>query len=400
MTFTGEGGDVVNGRARVATRLVGVDAARGLALVGMIAVHVTPSVEPDGGTAAVHLLASGRAAALFALLAGVGLALASGGTSPPRGVSLRRMWRATAIRAVVLMCVGFGVGLLDSGVAVILVYYGALFIVALPFLGLRARTLFPLAAVWALVAPVVTHLLRLDVPPGPGSSPTFASLADPLALLSELFVTGYYPVIPWMAYMLAGLGVGRLALRTRRVAGWLFAGGAGLAALTYLLSWSLLHMGVMERLVEAGVGAHPTSRPFTDAVLDTSFYGTSPTTSWWWLTVVSPHTSTPFDLLHTIGTSAAVLGLALLVERWWRGALAPLAAMGSMTFTLYTLHVVLLATAIPGELDYSWLFHILVALAVAVPWRRHIGRGPLEALTASLARTVREPSSAGRRSLQ
>lgn len=370
-------------------RLQGVDAARGVALLGMIAVHITPSIGADGSYSGVHLLASGRASALFAFLAGVGLALANGGSTAPRGPALRRAWAGTAVRAALLIIVGFVLGTLDSGVAVILVYYGALFLLAMPFLGLGARVLLPLAAVWAVATPLVSHALRIDAPLGTYGDPIVESLAEPGALLEQLTLTGYYPVLPWLAYLLAGLGVGRLALASRTVAARLLIGGAALAITSYLTSWLILRGGVMERLVEAGTGIHPTSRPFTDGVLNTSFYGTSPTTSWWWLTVVSPHTATPFDLLHTIGTSAAILGLMLLLARRLRAVLSPLAAIGSMTFTLYTLHVVLLATAVPRELEYAVLIHIAIVFAVAVPWRRFVGRGPLEALAASTAAQVR-----------
>ena len=44
-------------------------------------------------------------------------------------------------------------------------------------------------------------------------------------------------------------------------------------------------------------------------------YGTTPTDDWRWLLVAAPHTGTPFDLLHTIGTSLAVLGACILLTR-------------------------------------------------------------------------------------
>ena len=59
-----------------AGRVVGVDAARGLALLGMVSVHVLPATDGDGGESLAYAVASGRSAALFAVLAGVGLALA------------------------------------------------------------------------------------------------------------------------------------------------------------------------------------------------------------------------------------------------------------------------------------------------------------------------------------
>jgi uncharacterized membrane protein len=54
------------------SRLLGVDAARGLALFGMMSVHVLPATDPDGTVSTAFRISSGRASALFALLAGVG----------------------------------------------------------------------------------------------------------------------------------------------------------------------------------------------------------------------------------------------------------------------------------------------------------------------------------------
>ena len=69
-------------------RLLGVDVARALALIGMMSVHIFPAVGRDGSLHPAYLVAAGRSAALFATLAGVGLALTTGGTqryagSPP-----------------------------------------------------------------------------------------------------------------------------------------------------------------------------------------------------------------------------------------------------------------------------------------------------------------------------
>ena len=56
-------------------RLVGLDVARCLALLGMVATHVLDARTPDGELATAQWLAGGRASALFAVLAGVSLAL-------------------------------------------------------------------------------------------------------------------------------------------------------------------------------------------------------------------------------------------------------------------------------------------------------------------------------------
>jgi hypothetical protein len=56
-----------------------------------------------------------------------------------------------------------------------------------------------------------------------------------------------------------------------------------------------------------------------------------------------------------------------------------------MTFTLYTTHVLLLSGPLPRETDDALIWHVVVALAIAVPWRAFVGRGPLEAAAAQLA---------------
>lgn len=376
-------------------RLVGVDAARGLALIGMMSVHIVEAVDPaTGELTPAFLIASGRSSALFAVLAGVGLALAYSGQGdprrPPRGRDHARAAASITARAIALILVGLILGALNSGVAVILVYYGVLFVVAIPFLRFGPRVLLPLAAAWAIVVPVISYAWRTELPPPSLASMSADSLADLPTMGRELLLTGYYPVLPWTAYILAGLGIGRLALGSARVAAGLLAGGALLAGTTWLVSWLLLQSGGFDRLVDAGLGGHLVNRDFTDGVLTSSFYGTSPTTTWWWLTIASPHTATPFDLLHTIGTSAAVIGLMLLLARVISAALWPLAAIGSMTFTLYTLHVILLATVLPDTTDNALLIHVVIAFAVAMPWRAVFRRGPLEAMTAVWSRAARE----------
>jgi uncharacterized membrane protein len=378
-------------------RIIGVDAARGIALIGMMSIHVTPAVYPDGDLSVAYLLASGRASALFAVLAGVGLALAYGGESAIRGRALTGAAASIGTRAGILILVGLILGGLDSGVAVILVYYGLLFIVAIPFLRFSSAVLLPLAALWAVAVPVLSYQWRTSLPPSTYQNMSMDSFSDPTVMIRELLLTGYYPVLPWIAYLLAGMGIGRLALRSPRIAVWLAGGGAALAALAWGISWWLINVaGGLDEIITAGVGRHPVSRiPFTDGVLTSSFAGTSPTTSWWWMTLASPHTATPFDLLHTIGTATAVIGVMLLVARVARGLVWPLAAIGSMTFTLYTLHVLLLAGPVPRETNQVLLIHVLIAFAFAVPWRAFIGRGPLESLTASLSSAARAAVTRG-----
>jgi uncharacterized membrane protein YeiB len=101
--------------------------------------------------------------------------------------------------------------------------------------------------------------------------------------------------------------------------------------------------------------------------------------------------------MHTMGLAAAVLGLMLLIAMRARALLWPLAAIGGMTLTLYTLHVLLLSDAVPRDTSNALLWHVAIALAVAVPWRTFIGRGPLEAVAHRVSTNARDAVLAGAR---
>ena len=369
-------------------RVLGVDIARGIALLGMMSVHIVPSVSgPFGEVTFAYQVASGRASALFAVLAGVSLALVTGGERTLRADQLGAARRSVAKRAAVIAAIGLTLGALPSGVAVILVNYALLFGVATLFLGLGPRGLLALAAGWLVVSPVVAHTLRMLVTGGPGASPSWADLFAPLDLVQRLLLTGYYPVLQWTGYLLVGLAVGRLPLRRTATAVTLAATGAILTGLSKVVSGLLLRIGGDELVVPP---TSPVAGQPLEVALVTGLFGTTPTTSWWWLAVSGPHSGTAFDLVHTTGSALLVLGLCLLlagaVGRW----LLPLAATGSMTLTLYTLHVVVLAVTVGASTGWDpvaeWSVHAAGAVVLASAWALTGARGPLEHVTAQVSR--------------
>ncbi|MBM7786083.1 heparan-alpha-glucosaminide N-acetyltransferase domain-containing protein [Tenggerimyces flavus] len=367
-------------------RLVGVDATRGLALLGMMVVHVLPSTNADGTVSAAYQLTGGRAAATFAVLAGVGLALASGGNRPdPNGFAA-----SVAVRALAIGAIGLSLGYVDSGLAVILPYYAMFFLLSIPLLRLRARTLALVAVGLALVVPVVSHLLRAGLPSPDRGNPTFDRLiGDPFGLLSELLLTGYYPALAWLTYLAAGLAVGRLDLRNTKVAAGLLAAGAVLVGLGASASWLLMNVFGGREVLVATTRLGETSTEIERA-LSTSMYGTTPPTTWWWLAVDAPHSTTPFDLLQTTGFAIALLGAVLLVARFLRPLLIPLAAAGAITLTLYSAHVLLVSSPVlPNDALTSYVVQAIGALTFATLWYLTKRRGPLEAVVALLANAVR-----------
>ena len=375
---------MLRARGTVAGRIVGVDVARCVALFGMAATHIFPSTNPDGSVHLSHTLAAGRASALFALLAGVSLALVAGGHTPP---SARDLWAARAglaVRAAVLIVLGLLLGRVDSPPLVILAYYGVLFLVAIPVLGIGARALGVLAVVAAAATPVVSHVLRQSVDPTPIGEPWGGDV------LKELLLTGTYPVLTWTTYLFAGMAVGRTNLRRMSIAARLLVGGLVVAITAKVVSdWLLDEVGGAARLARS-IG---TSREQVTEALGTGMFGTTPREDWRWLVVSAPHSGTTFDLVHTTGAALAVLGACLLLVRVLPKVLViPFAAVGSMTLTLYTAHVLALADGSPflsRDSQTLWLAHIAVALVFATVWRTNIGRGPLEAMVSWLSGSAR-----------
>jgi uncharacterized membrane protein YeiB len=351
----------------------------------MVAVHVLPPLDDDGGVSLPEQIAGGRSSAAFAVLAGVGVALAT-----RRGTDRWRQRLRLLLRALLIGALGLHLGGLDVEVAVILAYYAVFFVLLLPFLGWPPRRLLAAAAAVALLAPVVSYRVRPSLPGEGFTNPTWSSLEEPAVLLSDLLLAGVYPAVPWAAYLLTGLAVGQLALDRTSVAVRLALAGAALWAAASAASALLL--GPFGGYSAIGELIDETDPEVIAEAIGPSFFGNVPTESWWFLAVDARHSSTTPDLVGTTGTALLALGLCLLLTRRTGPLLAPLAAVGSMPLTVYTAHLHVLHWTDGDDPTRYYLLQVGVALVVAPLWRRYVGRGPLEAVLALVGRTVRTPT--------
>lgn len=388
-------------------RLVGLDAARALALVGMMATHLLALADDQGRPTWVSEVFSGRSSALFALLAGVSLGLMTGRAVPVRGRERLARSAGLLVRALLVVVLGLALGGEDSGIAVILVHYGVLFCLGLLFVGLGVRGLALAAAVVALAGPVAGRLLRPELPPRGFESPSFESLDAPAQLVSEVLVTGYYPVLSWLTYLLAGMALGRLDLgavrdRTLAATGALAAVAAAAAVLVsdrLLRSAWVLEAIAPELVPDRSRATLDAASEQVHAAIDLGLYGQTPEGPWQWLLVVAPHSTTPFDLVHTTGTALAVVCALLLVQRWLpragRAALAVVAGAGAATLSAYTLHVLMRSPRLPPEavegFDGVMDLHLAAVLVPGALLAAAGLRGPLEAVVAHTSRAVERP---------
>ncbi|MEX5237711.1 heparan-alpha-glucosaminide N-acetyltransferase domain-containing protein [Kocuria arenosa] len=365
---------------RPARRLVGIDAARGLALIGLISVHILPDYdEATDEPTWSHLIFSGDSAALFALLAGVGLALTSGGRRPHDGATMTADRIGLAVRAALIAVVGLWIGALmpaDAPADNILIYYGVFFLLAIPFLHTGPHVLFGCAAVFWLVGPLLMQVLTDVLPEWSSSNPTFADVvSEPAGTISQLLLTGTYPALPYMTYLLVGMGLGRLDLRTSEVQIRLVVVGIGMTVFARVASTFLLYaFGGYQRLLAA-------SSIGREELAEALVWGPDslPTETLWWLAIATPHTNTPPAIAASLGVGLTALGALLLIARKAERWLLPLAAMGAMTLTLYTAHLVALSSEVHYDRPSLWYaVHLVVAALFAVACQRGLGQGPLE----------------------
>ncbi|GEK22817.1 heparan-alpha-glucosaminide N-acetyltransferase domain-containing protein [Cellulomonas xylanilytica] len=317
-------------------RIVGIDVARGLAVLGMMTAHVGPDDHgpvPPGGFAQ---LADGRPAALFVVLAGLSLALLSGSSHPVTGTRLVQARVRILVRALLLFALGQLLVVLATPVVVILPTYGLLFALGCLVLRWSRPALLTAAAVVAVAGP----------PLGQGIA---AALEDARpTVLTEITVGHYYPAIVWSAYLLVGLAIGRSDLRSPRLRGLGALAGVGLVVLGHGGSWVALH-----------VLGWPAA-----------------------LATAEPHSSTTFEVVGNVGVALLVISACLVVGDRWPSLVAPVAAVGSLALTAYTVHIAVIALLGQGVVYQAtlevWLAFIVTTIVLCWLWVVAIGRGPFE----------------------
>ncbi|MEX0886097.1 MAG: DUF418 domain-containing protein [Phycisphaeraceae bacterium] len=336
-------------------RIGGLDAARALAIVGMVMVHFGPgSPPPITWLDWSYGLARGRASLLFVLLAGIGMTLLAGNRDLAR---LRRAWPRLAVRIAVLLPLGLSLQLLDIGPLVILHFYAIYFLLAIPALLASDRLLLTASALLAVVGPACYYVIEQLRPDWVVRWNPVELTDPPLVIVRELLISGSYPAIVWLAPFLFGMWLGRRRLHATGTRLAMLVGGAAVMLVTARLDANL------------------------------------PTSSWWQLVSGEAHSQMIVWLVGGLGAATATLALCLWLTDWLGRLMWPLVAMGQLALTVYVGHLLLLA-AMPSvfkawEVDRA---AILVAnftagvLVLATLWRLAFSRGPLEGFMHLLSR--------------
>ncbi|MEU6373562.1 DUF418 domain-containing protein [Streptomyces sp. NPDC046909] len=375
-------------------RLVGVDLARALAVFGMYVVHIGPPLSATHGVGSwVRYMADGHSSVLFATLAGFSLMLIAGRFEPKTGLAGRQAKARIAIRAVILLALGT-VMAMEYGGVIILGFYGVYFLLALPLVRLSAGALAMIAAGLALVMPQLAFVLTTGLSDSVQQS---VNAYDPLRHLSEvgvldLLLTGFYPALTWMPFVIAGMALGRMDLSAAAVQRRLAVLGAGLVVGAYGLSLLLAGKNALRSMAEDGSSSSGSGAASMGSGL------MEPQRSFSELLSAGPHSGTTFDIIGSVGVAILVIvGATVAMDRLprLRRLAKPVIAVGTMSLTAYVGHFLaqsVLSTPAGTSTQQSWvplLMYVLGAIVFATVWSRFFRRGPLEYLLSTATKPAK-----------
>ncbi|MGC5617252.1 heparan-alpha-glucosaminide N-acetyltransferase domain-containing protein [Georgenia sp. Z1491] len=418
---------------RSTARLVGLDLARGIAVLGMVTAHVGHTTDDLSTLSGWLAFAHGRSSILFCLLAGVSLGILTGGRTPYTGLRALQSRTRILVRAVLLLAIAAALAMLDTFVALILGFYAVWFMFSLPFHRWRARRLLVTGGVWLVVSAVGMPYLFTVLE---GAGMVTDSWGANGAVLDAMF--GLYPGLVWYGLVLVGMGVARLDMRSWKILLILLGAGILSAGVGYG-GGALLRDAASDSVSFAGETAddpYPGEQSSVQfgwtgsnppAVIDTEIGSTgmpegSTSDEPWHVpgipglsfdsNLVWPsstdhyaseaHSASVVEMLGSGGVALAILAACLLLPRLVHVALLPIRAIGTMSLTAYSAHVVAIDWWPETFATHSESNRALAILAGGLAvgclaWYLTLGRGPLERLMHGLsvraARTDAGPGS-------
>ena len=314
----------------------GLDLARALAIIGMIAAHTDVWDHPAAS------ITSGFPSALFAVLAGVSVGIIGSYGSWAGGTTALRTRTALWARAAVIGAIGLILASLPHYIAVVLGPIALEIAFLTLCLRLRARTLWIVTAAMVLLTPVLT------------------ALSSVLWFFYDI-LTGVYPLGAWLSYGLVGLLIYRhlvLPASTRR---WAYT--AAVATIPAAVAiWERTGRWLPGMSSFAGDSAKPVSFSWLGQLPDSyskSYPKGYPDSELppgadqdWWLELVlsyltpTSHSGGLGDVLGSLAVALWVIAVAVLLcqPAALRTLLYPLRALGQLALTSYILHVFITMT--------------------------------------------------------
>ncbi len=348
---------------KVEDRLEGYDLARAFAILLMVLVNFQfYLLAPLRGRSEIiprflSHLPEGRASTLFVVLAGVGIARMSTRARETHDPdAYRAVRRSLLIRSLVLLVAGYSLRLVWR-IDILHFYAAYLLLAATLFLRRGVRTLLAVAVLVTLAAVVLAVLV-------PVRHGTPHASFSPAGLALDLVIDGFHPILPWFAFLLFGMVLGRLDLRDRARRRIVLSRALAVAVAAETLSIAL---SAVTPYFPAGVVAHA------------NLFGTG------W-------TPAPLHVVSASATATAMIALAhaIVARAGSHLVVRSLVATGQVSLSAYVFHAAVgigpftllhrKQTLALGAVILWWAAFSVLLVIIAATYRTRFRRGPLEAL--------------------
>lgn len=382
-------------------RVVAIDLARFIAIVGMMAAHLLVSTGTFGW---LEPPTAGFPSTLFAVLGGFGVVFAS--RKYLRAGRTAAAIVAVSARGLVVVVIGLAMEVFpDHSIAVILVYYGVAIMVGSVLVIIPTVPLAVLVAIGSVASPLLIVLVRSGV--GAFWSPGRLDYSSIVSFLVSVLLTGTYPVVTWSLYLGIGIIVARQILTPRSLEGQrttaVVVGASG------AIAWASAEIATNLR-IDAIAPRLATFNDMTEAeishALRSNQYGAPFNGGWDAILLASPHSGSTADILRTAGASILLISVLVLIFSGAKGApkfLTPFTRVGASPLTVYVLHIAMTAyslevyRALNGPANWwdavegspvmaaSFWWQLAIIMGLGVFWTFTGRRGPLERLTTYLS---------------
>ncbi len=306
----------------------------------------------------------GRAAATFVVLAGVGLSLLTKSDCLSEDSVAINAKRLTLLkRSLFLLVIGL-FNFVISPISDILHFYAVYIAIGACLLTLSNLSLAVLALATIAARPLV--MTGFDfVENWVLNTVADAGFWNLPGIIGHFLINGCFPVIPWMAFVMIGMWVGRKDLSDRNLRKKILLTGIWLVALAESVPEVLSYIASSLGLDLEGL------------------HSWSEITAW---------NSMPFFMISAMGTALVVISLSMMLAdrctnaRW----IKPFISVGQTTLTLYITHIIvgcfLLRIVEALEMEtfllpvWGTFLFFIAALVLSRYWLKRFQKGPLERL--------------------
>lgn len=347
-------------------RIIGIDVARALAVIGMIIVNFK-IVFGENGLNWAHYFAGifdGKAAATFVVLAGIGLALMTNSAIKKNDLAKLKIARNRIIKRALFLFI-IGISYITIWPADILHFYGIYMIITILYLSRTKKTILISAISIIAVYPILMTFFNYET----GwnfNTLEYQSLWTLKGFMRNLFFNGFHPVFPWTAFMLIGYWLGKQDLNNNEFVKKIFWRSTSIFISIQFFSY--LFISILSE-----------GNPQTAEELDYIF-GTNP---------MPP---LPIYMLNGITIAFAIISACILIAKKFKNSfiIDALNKTGQLALTFYVAHVIIGMGIIeminPNKMgNYSIEFSVtyalifsLLCIIFAVVWRKYKKSGPLE----------------------